>query len=64
MSSKEFDSIGLIKKGMSVNELYKEAGELNVHPSFLLEHYKQMVKITEKFLEIEKRLSLLKKGGQ
>jgi len=64
MSSKEFDSIGLIKKGISPNELFKKAGELYVHPHFLLEHYKQMIKITEKFLEIEKRLFEIEKGRQ
>lgn len=61
MSSKEFDSIGLVKKNMKLDEMVEEADKLNVHPGILAMIYGHMFKITEKFLEIEKRLSALEK---
>jgi len=62
MSSKEFDSIGLVKKNMKLDELVEKAEKLGVHSGLLAMLYSQMSKITEKFLEIEKRLSALEKS--
>ena len=61
MSKKEFDSIGLCKKNKSVEELVKEADKFGIHPGILAMIWGQMFKITEKFMEIDKRLSALEK---
>ena len=58
-SSKDFDSIGLMKKNMMVDELLEMADKMNIHPGFLATFYEKILKITEKFLEIEKKLSAL-----
>jgi len=60
-SSKEYDSIGLVKKNMGIDELVKKADELNVHSGLLAMIYGYLFKITEKFLEIDKRLTELEK---
>ena len=61
ISNKEFNSIGLCKKNESVNDLMKEAAKLGIHPGVLAMIWQKMSTITEKFLEIEGRLSVLEK---
>jgi len=46
---------------MGVDELIKKADELNVHSGLLVMIYDYLFKITEKFLEIDKRLTELEK---
>jgi len=60
-TKKEFDSIGLMKKNMGVDEIVEMADNLGVHAGLLAMFFAKMIKITEKFLEIEKRLSALEK---
>ena len=59
MSSKEFNAIGLVKKNMGVGEIVEMADKLGVHAGLLALFFARMLKITEKFLEIEKRLAAL-----
>lgn len=61
-SSKEFASIGLVEKNMKVDEMIEEAEKLGVHSGLLAMIYSRMFKITEKFLEIEKRLAAVEKN--
>lgn len=60
-SSKEFDSIGLVKKHMGLTEMIEEANKLGVHSGLLAMIYGHLFKITRKFLEIEKRITALEK---
>jgi len=62
-SSKEFDSIGLMKKDMTVDDMAKEADLIDVPIRLIAMIYSKMLKITERFLEIDNRLSTLEKSN-
>lgn len=57
MSSKEFNAIGLVKKNMKLNDLVEQADKLDIPVTLSVMIFEKMYKITEKFLEIENRLT-------